>query len=261
MILPKYENGAPRPDRLLGGRVTLVQPRRGFRAAIDPVLLAAAVPAAGGETVLELGCGTGAAVLCLAVRVAGLAAVGIELDPQSARYAAANVAANGLAARVEIIEADLRTLPAAVRGRQFDHVLLNPPYGVAGRERPPADPARAGAMIETGTPLSDWLHTAAARVRPGGTVTVIHRADRLAAVLSLLDDLLGDLTVLPLWPRRDVAAKRVIVRGRKCSGGALRLHPGLVLHATGGGYTATAEAILRDGRSLEDGLAGQHAPA
>ncbi|MBF0393554.1 MAG: methyltransferase, partial [Alphaproteobacteria bacterium] len=56
-------------DTLLDGRVRLRQPTHGYRAAIDPVFLAAAVPAGAGQRVLDAGCGAGAALLCLCARV------------------------------------------------------------------------------------------------------------------------------------------------------------------------------------------------
>src|SRR6516225_6201355 len=66
---------------LLDGRVRYAQPRRGFRSGIEPVLLAAAIPAVPVSRILEGGSGAGAALLCLAARVAGVQGLGIEQDP------------------------------------------------------------------------------------------------------------------------------------------------------------------------------------
>ena len=68
-------------DALLGGRVRLLQLRRGYRVAVDSVLLAASVEASAGARILDLGCGTGAVALCLAARVPGVTVVGLELQP------------------------------------------------------------------------------------------------------------------------------------------------------------------------------------
>src|SRR5574343_1545621 len=88
-------------DKFLCGRLRLWQPAQGYRAATDPVLLAAACPATAGQSVLDLGCGAGAAALCLAARVPDLALAGLELQPEYADLARRNAARNGVAMQVE----------------------------------------------------------------------------------------------------------------------------------------------------------------
>ena len=110
----------------LGGRVQLWQPVDGYRAGVDPVFLAASVPATSGQSVLELGCGAGAAALCLAARVPGLHLSGVELQAEYAELARKNAVENGV--NFEVVQADLSALPSELRQRQFDHVIANPPY-------------------------------------------------------------------------------------------------------------------------------------
>jgi len=237
-------------DALLDGRVLLRQPRSGFRAAIDTVLLAAAVPAAGGDRVLELGAGCGAAALCLARRVAGVHVTGIELQPALVRLAGENIRANGAQDAVDIMLGDIAApLPPRVQGL-FDCVLFNPPYLDAVRARPPADAARAAAHVEADTGLAAWIACAQATLRPKGMLTLIHRADRLDDVIAGLRARFGGITVFPLWPRAGQPARRVIVRARKGMATPLVLAPGLVLHEADGSYTAAADAVLR-GAALE----------
>ncbi|MFQ5619937.1 MAG: tRNA1(Val) (adenine(37)-N6)-methyltransferase [Rhodospirillales bacterium] len=242
-------------DALLGGRVRLVQPAEGYRAAIDPVFLAAAVPAAAGESVLDVGAGTGAAALCLAARVADVRVRGVEIAPDLVRLALGNAGLNGLAGRVQFIAGDLLRPPAQLAARTFDHVMANPPYLPAGRGHPPPDAAKRAARVEGAAGIEDWLRFCVAMVRPKGSVTLIHRADRLDAVLAALRERAGGIVVFPLWPGpargADAApAKRVIVRARKGVAAPLRLAPGLVLHEAGGAFTPEAEAVLRDARGL-----------
>lgn len=234
-------------DTLLGGRVRLLQPGGGgYRAAIDPVLLAAAVPARDGEAVLDVGVGTGAALLCLMARCPGVAATGLELAPEHAALAERSLALNGWRGR--IVTGDLRARPAPVEGNAFDHVLTNPPYHGPGT-RPPDD-HRAGAHMEE-VPLADWLGFCLRMLRPKGVLTLIHRADRLDGILAALAGKAGAVEVIPLWPKAGQAAKRVIVRARKGARTPAVLHPGLVLHGSDGAFTAEAQAILRDGAALD----------
>ncbi len=241
-------------DALLGGRVRLRQPKTGYRAAIDPVLVAAAVPAEDGSSVLDVGAGVGAAALCLAARVVGCRVFGIEIQRDLVRLAAENVTLNGFDGRVEIMVGDLTRPPPRLAAGTFDHVMANPPYLEAGRSRPSPNAAKAAASVESAGDLADWVAFSLKMARPRGSVTFIHRADRLDSLLAQLGAKTGDIVVYPLWPDGDGAkpAKRVIVQARKGTAGPLRLAAGLALHdAASGAYTARAEAVLRDAAALE----------
>ena len=228
-------------DRLLGGRVLLEQPADGLRAAVDAVLLAAAVPARPGDAVLELGCGTGVAFLCLAARVAGLTIHAVDLDPTLVPLARANAGRAGLT--TEILEADMRRPMPPVR-----HAFANPPYWPAGTASP--NPLRRGAAHEGTAGLAAWAAALALPVDRRGTVTMILPAARFSeAAAALRAGGCGGLGLLPIWPRAGQPARRVIIRGIKGGRGPDRLLPGLVLHGETG-FTAAAEAVLRDAQAL-----------
>ncbi len=251
MAYPDAASPSTSEDALLGGVVRLRQPTAGYRAAIDPVLLAAAVPARAGEHVLDIGAGTGAAALCLAARVRHCRVTGLERDPAYARLAAENAALNGFCERVGILTGDLSRPPAALLPGSFDHVMANPPHLEPGRGRSPADKGRAAAHVEDETGLRHWIRFGLKMARPRGTITLIHRAERLGELLGELAAGAGEIVVFPLWPGAAKPARRVIVRARPGVASPLRLGAGLLLHGADGGYTDEAEAVLRGGRALE----------
>ncbi len=238
-------------DGLLDGRVRLRQPAGGYRAAIDPVFLAAAVPAREGERVLDVGAGTGAAALCLAARVPGCRVVGLEVQPDMAELARGNVQRNGCDGRVEMLTGDLLAPPPRLAPGSFHHVMTNPPHLAAANALPPPEAAKARAHVEHGVDLDAWMRFCVNMLRAKGTLTVIHRADRLDDLLAALRGRVGDVTILPLWPKADRPAKRLLVRARKGVATPLALVPGLVLHEEDGAYTRVAEAVLRRGAGLE----------
>jgi len=233
-------------DLLLGGRVCLDQPASGYRAAIDPILLAAAVPAAAGESVLDLGCGVGAAALCLLARQPELRVTGLDIQRDLVRLAAENARRNGQAARFVPIVGDVAKPPPRLAPASFDHVMCNPPHLKADAARPSPDPARDTANRERGAGLQDWVGAALAMARPKGSVTLIHRADRLDELLAALRGRFGDIVVFPLWPKAGAAARRIIVLARKGTASPMRLSPGLVLHEANGDFTPAANAVLRE---------------
>ncbi|HYB55456.1 MAG TPA: methyltransferase [Alphaproteobacteria bacterium] len=239
-------------DALLGGRVRIAQLAAGYRVAIDPVLLAAAVPARAGEQVLDVGTGVGAAALCLATRVAGCRVAGLEVQRSLVRLANDNAKLNGLDDRVVVMEGDLLRPPPRLAPGSFDHVMTNPPHLEPGRGTASPTPGKVAANVEGEAQLGAWLAFCLAMVRPKGSVAVIHRADRLDAVLAALYRKAGEIVVFPLWPMADGrAARRVIVRARKDIETPTRLAQGLVLHRPDGRFTEAVEAILRRGAALE----------
>lgn len=240
-------------DLFLGGRLRIFQPQKGYRAGVDPVLLAAAVPARAGQTVLELGLGAGTASLCLAARVPGLVLCGLELQPAYADLARRNAAANGVA--LEVIEGDVTAPPPVLRARRFDHVLMNPPYFVRPSGAAAADPGRETGRGET-RPLADWVAAGARRLAPGGFLTVIQSAERLPELLAETSARLGSLELLPIAPRRGRSARLALLRARKGGRAAFRLLAPFVLHAgdrherDAADYAPAAEAVLRGGGIL-----------
>jgi tRNA1(Val) A37 N6-methylase TrmN6 len=238
-------------DRLLGGRVRLRQPAAGYRVAIDPVFLAAAVPAEPHQTILDVGCGAGAAMLCLAARVPQSRLVGLEMQRDLVRLAGDNAVLNCMEARVSAMIGDLLHAPPRLSPGAFDHVMANPPYLERGRATTASLPNKAVATIEGDADLATWVRFALAMARPKGSVTFIHRADRVDVLLAEIAGRAGEVVVYPLWPGPGKSAVRVLVRARKQSAAPARLAPGLVLHGPDGQLAPAAEAVLREGRGLE----------
>lgn len=243
-------------DAFLGGRLMLRQPRTGYRAGVDAVLLAAAVPGTA-RRVLDAGAGAGVVGLGVAVRITDASVTLVERAPELAEIAAGNAARNGLSARVEVIVADL-TAPLseaqrlAAQRETFDHVVANPPYYVDAGGTRAADPLKDGSHAMARGGLEGWARFLAAMAAPGGTCAIIHRPDALPELLNVLDGRFGGVVVFPIFPRPGASAHRILVQGRKGSRAPLSIAAGLVLHgADGHGFTPAASAILRQGAALD----------
>ncbi|HAC58136.1 MAG: methyltransferase [Parvibaculum sp.] len=242
-------------DGFLDGRLKVLQPAKGYRAGLDAVLLAAAVPARAGERVLEAGAGVGVASLCLASRVSGLEVAGIELQPELVRLAGENISRNGFGDRISIVEGDIghpvRDLSAmGLEPNAWHHVFANPPFHDPAASPASPNASKAQAHLTLGSDLDDWVRFACVMARPKGTVTFIHRAEALGDLLAAMSGHLGGIEVFPLWPAAGKSASRVIVRGQRGSRAPLALRPGLVLHGRDGRFTDRAEALLRRGEAL-----------
>ncbi len=246
---------------LLGGRVAHEQPREGHRTGLEPVLLAAAIPARAGERVLEGGTGSGAGLLCLAARVTGIRGVGVERDQDMAGLAQRNVATNGLTGAIEIVMGDV----PAFRAGAVDHAFANPPWHDADGT---ASPMRLKEAAKRAAPggLAAWIAALAKDVRDGGTVTVVVPAACVPECLgAMAANGCGSVCLCPLWPRQGRAAKLVLLQAVRRGRGPFRLLPGLVLHGEAGFTPETAAildgaAALATGRSVRVGIRVAQAP-
>ena len=229
---------------LLNKTLALHQPEGGFQTSIDAVLLAAACPVRSGESLIDLGCGGGAAGLCVLKRVEGVHLTGVELLAHEAELAEKNAVMNDLSSVV--VNSDIRNY----KGERADHVICNPPYLTAGAHIKSPSAAKASAMGHDETNLDDWIKAAHRVLKSKGSFTMIHRADMLDEIIVSLGKKFGATEIIPLWPKDGREAKRIIVRTRKDRYSPMRLHAGIVLHKENGDYTVAAEDILRGGKSL-----------
>ncbi len=241
--------GALTDDGFLGGRLRIAQPAQGYRAGVDPVFLAAAVPAKAGERVLDLGCGVGTAALCLAARVPGLVLYGLELQEVYAALAERNAAANGIA--MTVVRGDVVRMPAALKAESFDHVLMNPPYFDGARRSAARDSGRETALAGEAD-MGAWCDAALRRLRPGGMLSVIQVPERLPDLLHALTGRAA-IRLHPLAPREGRDASRILLLARKGGAAPLSLaaptllHRGATHERDGENYTDVARKVLRDG--------------
>jgi tRNA1(Val) A37 N6-methylase TrmN6 len=248
----------PRPDLtddgILGGRLRLLQPRRGHRFGHDAVLLAAATAAQPSDHVVEFGAGVGAAGLALAARVPETRVTLVELNADLCELAAENARRNGLEQRVRALTLDV-TAPtkafaaAGLPPGSAERVMMNPPFNDARRQQLSPDPGRTEAHGADADTLARWCDAAGRLLVPGGTLTLIWRADALADVLAALAPF-GAVTVLPVYPRPGAAAIRVISAAVKGARFPLRVAAPLMLNEADGRPSPAAEKILREAAAL-----------
>jgi tRNA1Val (adenine37-N6)-methyltransferase len=231
---------------LLGGRVSYRQPEVGFRSGIEPVLLAASIPARAGEHVLEAGTGAGAALLCLTARVPGIHGFGVESDLEIAELAVVNAQANGFS-RIQIVAERIETTPLP---RRFDHAMANPPYH---RMDGSASPVAARETAKRGSEMliRTWIERLSAALRRRGSLTLIVPTGMLTiAMAAMAECRCPCTTVFPLWPKRGRAAKLVLLRGVNEARAPVRLLPGMLLHQPDGSFSDEAQAILAGAAAL-----------
>lgn len=247
--MPETAKDRTTKDLILGDRLILNQPARGHRAGSDAVLVAAAVPARPGDTVIDFGAGVGTAGLAVAMRVPGVQAVLVEIDPALAALAAKNIEENSLNARV--VTGDVAGL-----GKEFEtdlhaeHIVSNPPYNAPGGRIPP-DEDTARARVAPEGLLDAWMRAAMRVLVPGGTISFIHRPEALAEILAALENRFGGVVLRFVHGSFEAPAIRVLVQAKKARRAPLKVLPPLILNAPEGGFTSEAEALHRDLTALD----------
>ena len=233
-------------DAFYGGRLILSQPATGHRSGTDAILLAAAVPRGFVGRVYDVGAGVGAAGLGIALASPASRVTLVERDAATARLAADNVAANGLADRVVVARCDLlarderrRALPDAA-----DLVVTNPPFYDAARTRAsPVETRRAAHVMDKGATVSGWLQACLDLLAPKGVLIVIHAAAALPDILAALNERAGNIVLKSVHPREGTAARRVLIRAAKGSRAPFAVAPPLVLHGDDGCFAEEADRL------------------
>lgn len=240
-------------DGFLGGNVVLRQPRDGFRSGHDAVLLAASATPPRGGHIAELGSGAGVASLCVLARRKDVEITGVELGEELVALAQQNAAANGVQQRAHFRQGNINGAFGDLHlvANSFDEVIANPPFHDEGTVPGIAHSGKARAHIgEEGT-LDSWVKCACALTRAKGYVTFIHRADALDRLVTVMHKRLGDLRILPIQPKPDLPASRILIRGKRDAKAPVTLLPPLVLQNDDGTPSQAAEAVLRHGAALD----------
>ncbi|AHJ66719.1 tRNA1(Val) (adenine(37)-N6)-methyltransferase [Granulibacter bethesdensis] len=246
------ENNDVTEGSLLNGAIAYRQLRTGFRTGLEPVLLAAAIPARAGERVLEAGTGPGAGLLCLAHRVPGIQGTGVEKSSDIATLARQNVQTNHLENRLSIITQDILDFAQEMSGSpsNYDHVFANPPWHEEASSPSPVALRDQAKRRHAGL-VSQWVQALGSMVRPRGSISLILPAALISeAMTSLREAKAGEISLYPLWPKAERRAKIIIVRGIKAARGPDRVESGLMLHQEDGSFTPQAHEILRYGKAL-----------
>lgn len=237
-------------DDFLGGRLTLKQPKEGYRITSDSVFLSATVSVKKAERILDMGAGSGAILSLLVARVGeninDCTLHGIEIQPELLSLARENTQSS-----ITYFEGDILKDVEGCEPNSYHHVLSNPPYYEKDKVSPSPHKTKAVAFGNEMIDLKVWIERMMRMVRPRGFLTLIHRADRLDDILSVLSSKAGSIILYPLYSKAGNDANRVIIRAQKDAKGLLCLKSGLIVHTSDGNYSESAENILRHGHYLD----------
>lgn len=243
-------------NTILDGRISLLQPKTGYRASIDALFLAASVSinpedepkskafSSHPHSVLDIGTGAGSALLACASRLPSISGVGLEFQRDMVRLANQNIVKNGFQDRLEVMQGDLLVPPPRLAAGSFSHVMANPPYYESQAAVESPRDTKALSNHDNGITLDKWVDFAFRMLKPKGYASFVFTAARFDDLMACLYGRFGEITFFPLWPKQGREAKRVIIRARKNVKCNARILPGMVVHDEAGEYTSEAKNIL-----------------
>jgi tRNA1Val (adenine37-N6)-methyltransferase len=234
-------------DTILGGALTLVQPRSGYRFSIDSILLGRFVSVRRRDRVLELGTGCGVISIMIAALWRPREVAAVEIQPGLAAMAARNAILNSLDA-IRVIHGDLRARRIdELAPASFDVVIANPPYRALHTGRTSPNPGRRIARDESAATLAEFIEAAKRYAANGAKVAFVFKASRSAELIRCLaENTLEPKRIRFVHPRADAPATTILVEARKGGGIEAAIEPPLIIYDRPGVYSDEARALMQN---------------
>jgi FkbM family methyltransferase len=225
-------------DSILNGKIKLFQPQNGYRAALDPIILASFIRLTPSQRVLDVGCGVGTISMILKRNENTAEITALDMDKEMCQICEQNASTNGLA--VEVLNTGIENYALSKEGA-FDHVVTNPPFFEEKSSR--ISDSKKLANFET-ISLVEWISLCLNNLKNKGIFSIIHRVSRLEEILSTLKGRAGAVKITPIFPKSDREANRIVVQAKKSSKSETTILPGIIVHQENGSYSENLRKIL-----------------
>ena len=246
-------------DDFFGGKLKLRQPQKGYRAGSDALLLAAALPKIEGK-MLEVGAGVCTPSICYLSRVfeAGFTPkiTAVELFDDITQLAEYNIKQNGFNAQIKLLNIDIFDSAASHEAAgllpdSFDHIFSNPPFFDPTKNKTSSDDYKALAHTISQGGLERWLVFMVRLLKNKSSLTIIYPMEQLYRVLKILENRVGDISIIPIFSKPNAPATRFLLQGKKGSRGPFKMLQSITLRNADGSVTKLADAIFRDGEAID----------
>jgi len=229
-------------NNILDGEVALYQPKQGFRIGMDSILLASSVNKY--TKCIEFGTGSGIILVYLSKKFPDSKILGVEKNIDLVNLAKKNLKENKITEiSAEVIQNDLDDDSFLKQNNnEYDRVIMNPPYFSPNKVLISKNSYKISSRYEYD--ISKWFLAAYKKLKHRGYLNFIFRTENLDLILSILYPKWGEIKIYPLWPKKNIKSKLMIIQAKKNVKAGLQILPGLVLHNNDGSYTKACNNIL-----------------
>ena len=236
-------------NKILGGSISLFQPKKGFRVSIDSILLCSSIKRY--SNCMEFGTGSGVILVCLSKKYPNSNIIGVEKNIELVELAKKNLLENKINNKNTLVICnDILKKPFLKNyNNTLDRVIMNPPYFKINNVIKSDNKLKASARYEDN--INQWFLAAYKKLKPKGYMNFVFRSENLDLILSKLYNSWGDIKIFPLWPKAKVKSKLMIMQARKNANSGVQILPGLILHNNNGTYTEECNSILNNKSNIQ----------
>ena len=236
----------------------IIQDPAKFCFGIDAVLLSGFADVRKGDTVMDLGTGTGIIPILLAGKTLAQSIYGVDIQPDMIEMAGRSILLNKLESRVFITQMDIKDIGGEnthLKKRSFDVVTSNPPYKKAGSGLINPDDSKAVARHELLCSLGDVICAAAFLLKVGGRLEMVHRPERLADIFYAMRQAnIEPKRVQMVYSNYNKPPSLTLVEGVLGGRPSLKWLPPLFIYDSEGNYTKEVRALYGCSRCKAEGL-------
>ena len=229
-------------DKILRGKISIIQLKKGFRYGFDAVFLAAFVNGYLRKfkkkklSLADVGSGVGTISLIIAYHNNKINITAIENNDTYLEIANENIVRNNFQKNINLMQGDIFNIDNDLMNR-FDIVVTNPPFYDRKQKKSENELENYATRIVN---YESWIENSVKLLKDKGIIFLIIPTRLLEKSLKFLGTKTGSFKIFPIWPNQKKSSKRLILLAKKGGASPTELMSGMRLFNNRGKITKKA---------------------
>ena len=236
-------------DKILRGKISIIQLKKGFRYGFDAVFLAAFVNGYLKKikkkkiSLVDVGSGVGTISLIIAYQNDQINITAIENNDTYLAVANENILRNNFQNKINLMQGDIFNIDNDLINR-FDIVVTNPPFYDQQQKKSENELDNYAKRIIN---YESWIENSVKLLKDKGIIFLIIPTQLLEKSLKFLGTKTGSFKIFPIWPNQKKSSKRLILLAKKGGASPTELMSGMRLLNNRGKMTKKARTYSDNG--------------